>query len=101
MTMQTVISRDKRPVLAAEGVLRSDATASNSAANRKLFKARAPIHPKEAQGTYRSIKWVMMALTLSIYYMVPWLRWNRGPGVPDQAVLVDLAHQRLYFFFIE
>jgi cytochrome c oxidase accessory protein FixG len=106
MTMHTVISGDKRPVLAAEdlaaeGVMRSDATASNSAANRRLFKARVPIHPKEAQGRYRSIKWAMMAVTLSIYYLVPWLRWDRGAVAPNQAVLVDLAHQRLYFFFIE
>jgi cytochrome c oxidase accessory protein FixG len=43
----------------------------------------------------------MMALTLSIYYLVPWLRWDRGPGAPHQAVLVDMAHERLYFFFIE
>jgi cytochrome c oxidase accessory protein FixG len=101
MTMHTVISRDKRPVLAAEGVIRSDATASNSAANRKLFKSRVPIYPKEAEGRYRSIKWAMMAFTLSIYYLVPWLRWDRGAGAPHQAVLVDLTHQRLYFFFIE
>ena len=32
---------------------------------------------------------------------MPWLRWDRGPGAPHQAVLVDLAHERLYFFFIE
>ena len=101
MTMHTVISPDKRPVLAAEGVIRSDATASNSAANRKLFQSRVPIHPKEAVGTYRSIKWAMMAFTLSIYYLVPWLRWDRGASAPHQAVLVDLAHERLYFFFIE
>jgi cytochrome c oxidase accessory protein FixG len=101
MSMHTVISRDKRPVLAAEGIVKSDATATNSAANRKLFQARVPIHPKEAEGTYRSIKWAMMAITLSIYYLVPWLRWDRGAGAPHQAVLVDLAHQRLYFFFIE
>src|SRR4051812_24468086 len=101
MTMHTVISPDKRPVLAAEGGIRSHAAATNSAANRKLFKARVPIYPKEAEGTYRSIKWAMMAFTLSIYYLVPWLRWDRGATAPHQAVLVDLAHQRLYFFFIE
>ena len=43
----------------------------------------------------------MMAITLSIYYLAPWLRWDRGPGAPNQAVLVDLAHERFYFFFIE
>src|SRR5579872_199614 len=87
--------------MAAEGVARSDAIATNSAANRKLFKSRVRIHPKETAGHYRSMKWAMMAFTLSIYYLVPWLRWNRGTAAPHQAVLVDLAHERLYFFFIE
>ena len=31
----------------------------------------------------------------------PWLRWDRGPGVPDQAVLVDIGNARLFFFWIE
>jgi cytochrome c oxidase accessory protein FixG len=87
--------------LAAEGVARSDAQASNSAANRKLYKSRVPIYPKEVEGRYRSFKWAMMAFTLSIYYLTPWLRWDRGATSPDQAVLVDLTRQRLYFFFIE
>lgn len=86
---------------AAEGVARSDAQASNSAANRKLYKSRVPIYPKEVEGRYRSFKWAMMAFTLSIYYLTPWLRWDRGATSPDQAVLVDLTRQRLYFFFIE
>ena len=29
------------------------------------------------------------------------MRWDRGPDEPHQAVLVDLAHRRFYFFFIE
>jgi len=101
LTVHTVISPDKRPGMAAEGVVRSDAIATNSAAHRKLFKARVPIFPKEGSGQYRSFKWAMMAITLSIYYLTPWLRWNRGAGAPNQAVLVDLAHERFYFFFIE
>ncbi|MEM7044953.1 MAG: cytochrome c oxidase accessory protein CcoG, partial [Pseudomonadota bacterium] len=32
---------------------------------------------------------------------VPWIRWDRGPNAPDQAVLVDMPGRRLYFFFIE
>ena len=99
--MHTVISPDKRPGMAAEGVARSDAAATNSAANRQLYKARVPIYPKEAEGRYRTFKWAMMAFTLSIYYLVPWLRWNRGANAPNQAVLVDLALERFYFFFIE
>ena len=96
MGVHTVIPRQ-----AADGVARSDATPSNSAQNRSLYKARVPIYPKEVDGVYRHIKWAMMAVTLSIYYLVPWLRLHRGAGAPSQAVLVDLDHQRLYFFFLE
>ena len=42
-----------------------------------------------------------MVVTLGIYYITPWLRWDRGPGAPDQAVLIDFPGRRFYFFFIE
>src|ERR1700756_1994517 len=84
-----------------DGEYRIDVRASNSAAARKLYKAREPIYPKLVHGTFRKTKWVVMALTLAIYYLTPWIRWERGPGAPNQAVLVDLAHERFYFFFIE
>ncbi len=86
---------------AAEGVLRSDVQAVNSATRRQLYKAREPIYPKAVNGTFRKIKWAAMGLLLAIYYIVPFLRWDRGIGKPDQAVLVDLEHTRFYFFFIE
>ena len=42
-----------------------------------------------------------MAFCLGVYYLLPFVRWNRGLGAPDQAVLVDLPNSRFYFFFIE
>jgi len=78
-----------------------DAEAVNSKQNRVLYEARKKIHPKRATGWFRGLKWWIMAVTLGIYYLTPWLRWDRGPGAPDQAVLVDLANRRFYFFFIE
>ena len=39
-----------------------------------------------------------MVACLAVYYTLPWLRWSRGPGVPDQAILLDLWHERFYFF---
>lgn len=100
MTVHTVVTR-REPAEAAHGVETSDAQASNSAANRKYYKSRVPIYPKMVQGTYRRIKWIVMAVTLGIYYLAPWIRWDRGPAAPNQAILVDLAHERFYFFFIE
>jgi len=42
-----------------------------------------------------------MAVTLGIYYITPFLRWERGSYAPDQAVLIDLVNQRAYWFGIE
>ncbi|MCB1531961.1 MAG: cytochrome c oxidase accessory protein CcoG [Alphaproteobacteria bacterium] len=42
-----------------------------------------------------------MAVTLGIYYLVPFIRWDRGPSAPDQAVLIDLPARRAYWFWIE
>ena len=38
---------------------------------------------------------------MAIYYLAPWLRWDRGPDAPDQAILVDMPGRRAYFFWIE
>jgi cytochrome c oxidase accessory protein FixG len=73
----------------------------NNASTRSMYKARQKIHPKAFTGTFRTVKWRMMGVLLAIYYLTPWLRYSRGPGVPDQAVLVDLAHSRFFFFALE
>ena len=65
------------------------------------YAKRRGVFPRQIDGTYRRLKWAIMAMTLAIYYATPWLRWDRGPYAPDQAVLVDLAHRRFYMFAIE
>ncbi len=66
-----------------------------------LYKKRVPIYPKKVTGSFRRLKWAILFVTLAIYYITPWLRWDRGPYAPDQAVLVDLANRRFYFGPIE
>ncbi len=66
-----------------------------------LYAAREPVYPKRVSGKFRSLKWYLMAFMLGIYYLLPWIRWDRGPSLPDQAVLLDLANRRFYFFWIE
>ena len=80
---------------------RLEAEAVNSAGRRSLYAARIKIHPKSVEGTFRGLKWIILMVTLGIYYAAPWLRWSRPGEAPDQAILVDLAHRRFYFFFIE
>ncbi|MER9330645.1 cytochrome c oxidase accessory protein CcoG [Mesorhizobium sp. M0488] len=83
-------------------VERLEAEAVNSAKVRQpMYAARKKIFPKRASGSFRQFKWLVMAITLGIYYLTPWLRWDRGPFAPDQAVLLDVANRRFYFFFIE
>ncbi len=67
----------------------------------KLYESRKTVHNKRIDGPFRRFKWLVMAITLAIYYVTPWLRWDRGPYAPDQAVLIDLAHRRFYMFSIE
>lgn len=91
----------------SDGVERIDVQAINSPKSRlpksgkSLYAARVKIFPKRVQGQFRRFKWIIMLITLGIYYLTPWLRWDRGPYAPDQAVLIDIANRRFYFFFIE
>jgi cytochrome c oxidase accessory protein FixG len=66
-----------------------------------LYEARKKVHPQAVHGRFRRIKWTILGLTLTLYYLLPFARWDRGPGLPNQAVLVDFPHRRFYFFFIE
>jgi cytochrome c oxidase accessory protein FixG len=72
-----------------------------SADDAPLYVPRKAIYPQAVKGRFRTIKWVVLAITLGIYYFLPFIRWDRGPNAPDQAILVDLANGRFYFFFIE
>jgi polyferredoxin len=74
---------------------------SDTTSPPKLYAAREPIFPRRVHGRFRNLKWWIMGVTLAIYYITPWIRWDRGPNLPDQAVLVDLANRRFYFFFVE
>ncbi|MFA7440916.1 MAG: 4Fe-4S dicluster domain-containing protein [Sphingomonadaceae bacterium] len=67
----------------------------------QLFESRRSIFPKAVNGSFRRLKWAIMVVTLLIYYVTPWLRWDRGPYAPDQAVLIDLGNRRFYIFALE
>jgi cytochrome c oxidase accessory protein FixG len=66
-----------------------------------LYVARRKIYPQSVSGTFRNVKWALMVFCLGVYYLLPFVRWDRGADAPHQAVLVDLPNRRFYFFFIE
>ena len=92
-----------KPLLAAEehGIERAEVEAVNAAAQRPLYVDRVKIFPKRVHGIFRNLKWLFMALALGFYYVGPWLRWERPGDAPDQAILMDLAGRKFYWFFIE
>ncbi len=96
---------DKRDWGAALGAHDPDPIAAARPAGapprQKLYEKRKAVHNKRIDGPFRRFKWLIMLVTLGIYYVTPWIRWDRGPYTPDQAVLIDLANRRFYMFDIE
>jgi cytochrome c oxidase accessory protein FixG len=66
-----------------------------------LFGERERVYPKRVKGRIRRIKWAVLIACLALYYIGPWLRWDRGLGRPDQALLIDMPARRAYFFGVE
>jgi cytochrome c oxidase accessory protein FixG len=66
-----------------------------------LYAPAKKVYPQSVSGRYRTIKWAVLFVCLAIYYVLPFVRWDRGPNLPNQAVLADLGNSRFYFFFIE
>ncbi len=54
--------------------------------------------PATASGRYRRIKTGLACLLLGWFFLVPFLRWDRGPDLPGQAILFDLPGRRLFLF---
>ncbi|WP_394701628.1 cytochrome c oxidase accessory protein CcoG [uncultured Roseibium sp.] len=80
-------------------------TAETEAANAEQpdewFASAKKIFPMAVHGKFRTVKWVILFITLGLYYFLPFVRFDRGPDAPGQALLIDLEARRAYFFFIE
>lgn len=66
-----------------------------------LYAAHEWVYSRSVKGPFRRLKWAVLTVLLGLYYLGPWLRWDRGPGAPDQALLIDMPARRAYFFAIE
>lgn len=60
-----------------------------------------PSLPQKVRGRYRTIKTAVATILLTFFFATPWLRWDRGAHLPDQAVLFDLGGRRLFIFGLE
>ncbi|MCB1722592.1 MAG: cytochrome c oxidase accessory protein CcoG [Chromatiaceae bacterium] len=63
----------------------------------QLYAARTAIHPRSVNGRFRRLKWAVLIVAYGVYFLLPWLRWERGVGA-NQAVLFDVAGRKFYLF---
>ena len=47
------------------------------AAPNRLHADRVGVFQRSVDGRFRRLKWAIMAACLAVYYITPWLRWNR------------------------
>jgi cytochrome c oxidase accessory protein FixG len=70
---------------------------SESSTQSSLYEARTHIYPRSVSGRFRNLKWAVLVVAYGVYFLLPWLRWEREVG-PGQAVLFDLAGRKFYLF---
>ncbi len=75
--------------------------AAASSEQPALFSSHTKVQPKSVRGPHRQVKWAVLIVMLVGYYVMPWLRWDRGPGISDQAVLFDFDGRRFFIFNVE
>ena len=63
-----------------------------------LYAEWKKIYPRYQTGFFRKLRWSLVAFFLGIYYLLPFLRWQRAAGLPDQAILFDLPGRKFYLF---
>ncbi len=66
-----------------------------------FFAARKRLYPQNVKGRFRRLKWVLNAVFLTIYFGVPFIRFERAGEAPDQGVMIDFFNSKIYFFFVE
>ncbi|MBI5165327.1 MAG: cytochrome c oxidase accessory protein CcoG [Magnetospirillum sp.] len=76
-------------------------TPPSPAPAEEFYADTKKIQPRNVRGIFRQLKWWAMAATLAWWHLAPFMRWDRGPGAPDQAILLDMEGRRIYFFFLE
>jgi cytochrome c oxidase accessory protein FixG len=67
------------------------------AAQITLYRKKGHIHAKSVDGRFNRLRWGMVWLTQVVFYGLCWLNWE-NEGAVRQAVLFDIAHEKLYLF---
>lgn len=70
---------------------------SETSTTPELYQKRIHIHPRSVKGRFRNLKTAVLVLAYAVFFILPWLRWERLDA-PNQAVLYDLPGRHFYMF---
>lgn len=63
-----------------------------------LYVDTPTIHPRAVKGLHRSLKTWFGVLVVALTALAPWLRWDRGADLPNQAIMFSFADMRAFIF---
>ena len=69
----------------------------NSQSGKELYFKRIPIVPRSIKGPFRRFKTGLLWLSFAVYFLLPWLPWERADA-PSQAVMFDIPGRRYLIF---
>ncbi len=62
-----------------------------------LYQKRIPVFTRSVKGKFRRFKTAVLALGYAVFFLLPWLPWDRIDA-PAQAILFDLPGRRFLIF---
>ncbi|QTR51856.1 cytochrome c oxidase accessory protein CcoG [Candidatus Thiothrix anitrata] len=62
-----------------------------------VIEPKSTLQPRSVEGRFRNAKTAILVFAYAVFFLLPWLRWERAVG-PDQAVLFDIPGRRYYIF---
>lgn len=63
----------------------------------QAIQPKASLQPRSVEGRFRNMKTGILLLGYAVFFLLPWVRWERAVG-PDQAILFDIPGRRYYMF---
>lgn len=70
---------------------------ASSTKQSPLLNKHIPIVTRSVKGKFRNFKTAVMVLAYSVYFLLPWMPWDRNSAA-DQAILFDLGSRRFFIF---
>lgn len=70
---------------------------ASSSKQSPLLNKHIPIVTRSVKGKFRNFKTAIMVVAYSVYFLLPWLPWERNSAA-NQAVMFDLESRRFFIF---